>query len=49
MKSLFDLAKKFHAEAFSSKPEKPGNLESSLKSIIGLLADNYQVDRKKIL
>lgn len=49
VKSLFDLAKQFHAEAFSSKPQEPGNLESSLKSIIGLLADNYQVDRKKIL
>jgi len=49
MKSLFDLGKQFHRKAFSSVLQVPKDLEPELKSIVGLLVDNYGFDRKKVL
>lgn len=49
MKSLFKLARQFHEIAFFSKPTKFKELQPELKSIIGLLADVYNIDRKEVL
>jgi len=49
MKSLFDLAKQFYALVFFENIPAPKDLDSNLRAILGLLADHYKLDRKKIL
>ena len=46
--SLFDIAREFEASGFSSELQSPEKLSSSAQSILVIVADFYQFDRKKV-
>lgn len=47
--SLFDLAKTFEVSAFSLTTPTVSNLPTSAQSVIGVLSDFFEIDRKIIL
>ncbi|MFO0722827.1 MAG: hypothetical protein U1E65_03515 [Myxococcota bacterium] len=46
---LFSLARAFEARAYSSALTRPGQLEPSCQAVLGLIADFYQLDRRRLL
>lgn len=49
MKSLFELSKRFYNQAYQREIQPPKNIEPELKSLIALLIDCCDLDRRKLL
>ncbi len=48
-RGLFDAARELEAAAFAIQPPMPSNLSASVQSLLGVLADFFGFDRKRII
>lgn len=49
MKDLFEFAKALEGEAFARNCRLPNSLDSGLRSVVGVLCDYFEIDRKDVL